>query len=146
MTEEVLKQILQLSQDKHIPEKQACVQILGKEIQLSYYKRKFGIKLNPTGRAAFTARRSREYNVNDSFFSTVTEVNSYYAGFIAADGNINKNHPNLTISLAEKDKKFLEKFLVNLDSNYPIRCYKSNGFPISSVIITSRQICNDLGK
>ena len=146
MTEEILKQILQLSKDKHISEKQACIQILGKEVQLSYYKKKFGIELNPTGKATFTARRSRGYDVDDSFFSSITEINSYYAGFIAADGNINKDRPNLTISLAEKDREFLEEFLVNLNSNYPIRSYQSNGFPVSSLIITSRQICDDLNE
>ena len=35
MTKEILEQILQLSKEKQIPEKQACIEILGKEIQLS---------------------------------------------------------------------------------------------------------------
>ena len=144
MTKEILEQILQLSKEKQIPEKQACVQILGKYVQLSYYKKKFGIELNQTGKAAFTARRTREYVVNDSFFSSVTEISSYYAGFISADGNINKDHPNLTISLAERDKQFLEKFMKTLESNYPVRSYKSKEFPVSSLIITSKQICEDL--
>ncbi len=144
MTKEVLKQILQLSKEKQIPEKQACLEILGKEVQLSYYKKKFGIELNSTGNAEFTARRERKYKINDNFFSSINEINSYYAGFIAADGNINKNHPNLTITLSEKDKVFLEEFVKNLESDYPIRSYDSNGFSVSSLIITSEQICNNL--
>lgn len=144
MTKEILEQILQLSKEKQIPEKQACIEILGKEIQLSYYKKKFGIELNSTGNAEFTARRERKYKINDTFFFNINEINSYYAGFIAADGNINKDHPNLTISLSEKDGAFLEKFIEYLESDYPIRNYNSNGFPISSLIITSQQICSNL--
>ena len=34
----------------------------------------------------------RKYSVNDSFFSEPNEVNSYYAGFIAADGCIKSNN------------------------------------------------------
>lgn len=144
MTKEILEQILQLSKEKQIPEKQACIEILGKEIQLSYYKKKFGIELHSTGKAEFTARRERIYKIDDNYFSNISEVNSYYAGFIAADGNINKNNPNLTITLSEKDKIFLEEFVKNLKSDYPIRNYNSNGFPVSSLIVTSQQICSDL--
>lgn len=144
MTKEILEQILQLSKEKQIPEKQACIEILGKEIQLSYYKKKFGVELNSTGNAEFTARRERKYKINDNFFSSITEINSYYAGFIAADGNINRDHPNLTITLSEKDQPFLEKFVENLESTYPIRNYNSNGFSVSSLIVTSREICNNL--
>lgn len=146
MTEETLKQILHLSKEKQIPEKQACLEILGKEVQLSYYKKKFGIELNSIGNAEFTARRERKYKINDHFFSIISEVNSYYAGFIAADGNINKNYPNLTITLSRKDAPFLEKFIENLESDYPIREYESNEFPVSSLIVTSQQICDDLEK
>ena len=144
MTKEILEQILQLSKEKQIPEKQACIEILGKEIQLSYYKKKVGIELHSTGKAEFTARRERIYKIDDNYFSNISEVNSYYAGFIAADGNINKNNSNLTITLSEKDKIFLEEFVKNLKSDYPIRHYDSNGFPVSSLIITSQQICSDL--
>lgn len=144
MTKEILEQILQLSKERQIPEKQACIEVFGKEVQLSYYKKKFGIELNSTGNAEFTARKERKYRINDNFFSTINEVSSYYAGFIAADGNINKDHPNLTITLSKKDQTFLERFVENLESDYPIRNYDSNGFSVSSLIVTSSQICDDL--
>lgn len=146
MKKETLEQILNLSKSKKIPEKQACIEILGKEIQLSYYKKKFDIELNKTGKADFTARRKREYQVDDSYFSNFSAISSYYAGFIAADGNINKDHSNLTITLSSKDEYFLHTFLKNLKSNYPVRNYKSNDFPVSSLIITSEKICSDLNK
>ena len=38
--------------------------------------------INPTG------YKQRTYNVDDFFFNIPNELNSYYAGFIAADGNI----------------------------------------------------------
>lgn len=144
MTKEILEQILQLSKEKQIPEKQACIEILGKEIKLSEYKRKFGIEVNKIGKAEFTARRQREHDVDDTYFSEINEVNSYYAGFIAADGNINKDHPNLTIGLSSKDREFLEKFNINMSSTYSIKDRYSNGFPYVSLTVTSEQICKDL--
>lgn len=144
MTKEILEQILQLSKEKQIPEKEACLEVLGKYINLSKYKHKFGIEVNPPGKAEFTARRKRMYKIDDNYFSNINEVNSYYAGFIAADGNINKDCTNLTIILAKKDEIVLEKFIKNLKSDYHIRHYSSNGFPTSNLVITSRQICSNL--
>ena len=146
MEKSTLEQILKISKEKNISEKQACLEITGKEIQLSYYKKKFGIKLNPMGKAPFTARVSRNHIVNDEFFSTITDINSYYAGFIAADGNINKDRPNLTIALSSKDRYFLETFLKTIKSDYGVHDYDSHGFPASSIIITSNKICEDLNK
>lgn len=98
------------------------------------------------GKAKFTARKDRIHKVDDNFFSNITEISSYYAGFIAADGNIRSNYRNLTISIAEKDGYFLEEFLDHLNSDYSIRKYTSHEFPSVSLTITSAQLCTDLAK
>jgi len=49
---------------------------------------------------------NRKYTVNHNYFSEVTLENSYWAGFIAADGCITKNY--VKIMIAQKDLKILE--------------------------------------
>ncbi len=48
----------------------------------------------------------------EAFFSTYTPVSCYWAGFIAADGNVNvqrERYPRLTVTLATKDAGHLRK-------------------------------------
>lgn len=88
---------------------------------------------------------SRIYNVNDNFFEKQNPINSYYAGFIAADGNIDSEYQyRLSISLSAKDRDFLQRFLDNLESNYNIYELESHGFPTVAIAISSKKICNDL--
>jgi hypothetical protein len=62
-----------------------------------------GLKGNPS-----LTRRKVEVDLN--FFSEPNLINSYWGGFIAADGNIKKNKNLVRIKLAEKDKHHLENF------------------------------------
>ena len=145
MTKEQLLKILRISEEKQIPEKEACLEVLGKYINLSSYKHKFGIEVNPVGKSKFTARVERKFEVNDSYFSTINNENSYYAGFIAADGNIDTKNSKLTIGLSSKDKTFLETFLSNLDSTYTVKdSISKEQYECSTIYITSKQICKDL--
>lgn len=144
MTEEQLLQILQLSKEEQIPEKEACFKIMGKYMKLSYYKNKFGIIPNKIGNAEFTHRFERVFTINDNYFSKLTNENCYFAGFIAADGNVDQNKTKLTIGLTGKDKLFLEQFLSRLDSNYLVHNKERKGFTNSTVSITSSIICSDL--
>ena len=145
MTKEQLLKILRISEEKQIPEKEACLEVLGKYINLSSYKHKFGIEVNPVGKSKFTARVERKFEVNDAYFSTINNENSYYAGFIAADGNIDTKNSKLTIGLSSKDKTFLETFLSNLDSTYTVKdSISKEQYECSTIYITSKQICEDL--
>lgn len=47
--------------------------------------------------------------INENFFSKDTQESFYLAGFLAADGNVDKNLRRITIGLAEKDLIFLNK-------------------------------------
>lgn len=57
----------------------------------------------------------RKYNLNINYFSKPSIINSYWAGFIAADGNIKKNKNLIRIKLAIKDKQHLENFIKNCE-------------------------------
>lgn len=61
------------------------------------------------------------HNKDHDFFTTPNLTNSYWAGFIAADGNVGKNSNSLTISLAAKDKEHLRKLSNLLAPEYVMR-------------------------
>ena len=52
----------------------------------------------------------RKYCVNKQYFDAPNIGNSYWAGFIAADGNIRADRKRLSLKLAEKDREHLEAF------------------------------------
>lgn len=60
----------------------------------------------------------RKYSVNKKFFSRITDVSAYWAGFIAADGNVRKNR--LTIGLAPLDAEHLRQFRRDIEYNGPL--------------------------
>src|ERR1700686_2382153 len=74
---------------------------------VSKYCKKYNIKPSLPKR--------RKYFVNDIFFHTATEKSFYWAGFIAADGCIVKDHSDvgnaLVIELSKKDQTLLETFV-----------------------------------
>ena len=90
----------------------------------------------------------RKYNVNDSFFSEPNVLNSYYAGFIAADGCIrskqSKESKYLTFGLSIKDKGWLERFAQDIEFDGPIKEYTFKDRQYVRMCINSKQICNDL--
>ena len=54
--------------------------------------------------------RKTLHQKNLEFFKTPNELNCYWAGFIAADGNIQPSRNTVCIMLAAKDKCHLERF------------------------------------
>ncbi len=74
----------------------------------SIKKKAFDLRLKYTQEQKF--RDKCRYSCNDSFFSEVTLLNSYWAGFIAADGNISSKNQRVTIGLSRKDKNHLLQF------------------------------------
>ncbi len=59
-------------------------------------------------------------NIDHFFFRTPNIINSYIAGFIAADGNLDKRG-RVRISLAKKDRKFLKKIAKVLSAEHLFR-------------------------
>lgn len=76
--------------------------------------RKFFIKEN-----VYYLKR-KKYSCNEAFFSEDNELSWYWAGFIAADGNIEKNKNRITIKLNKKDIDHLIKYKDNIKSTAPI--------------------------
>ena len=90
----------------------------------------------------------RKYSVDDNFFAVPNELNSYYAGFIAADGCIiekqlkNCTTKYLNIAIHSKDVELLEQFKKDINYNGPISYYKNNEFV--RISINSTKIVDDL--
>lgn len=62
----------------------------------------------------------RIYKVNEDFFKCInTEEKAYILGFICADGHIEKDRLNITVSI--KDRDILEKIRYAMHSNHPIK-------------------------
>lgn len=62
------------------------------------------------------------YKYNKQFFNNIdTEEKAYWAGFIAADGNIRKDFLKMRIELNIQDYSHLEKFRKSIEGNNPIR-------------------------
>jgi hypothetical protein len=64
------------------------------------------------------------YHKDHTFFTTPNEINSYWAGFIAADGSISKRGNALRITLSAKDKEHLQKFSSLVCKDYLLREYQ----------------------
>jgi len=96
----------------------------------------------------FRFEKSYKYNVNHDFFKIVNNLNSYWAGFIAADGYVKSDCNALGIKLSTKDKGHIEKFKSDIMSDSPIKFKKNNSFNKQTsaveIIIYSHKIVNDL--
>lgn len=60
-------------------------------------------------------KRTVKYTYDIHAFDTYTPESCYWAGFIAADGNLRKNRNSLTIKLHIMDKEHLNKFAKFID-------------------------------
>ena len=144
MTKELLIKILDYGKQHNIPEKKAALKFLGKEQYLTYYKKKYNIDLYKQGKHPNSKTVKRQFNVNDKYFSNINVYNSYYAGFIAADGNISSN--KLIVGLSDKDTLFLQQMKRSIGSNYKLYNQLFNGFKSTKLVVTSNQIVSDLRK
>lgn len=143
MNKDELIEILNISKERGITEKQVCIEKNIKCKNLYYTKKKFGLLTCSRGKNE-NSKKQRVYNVDDNFFETPNLSNSYWAGFIAADGCIDKKYKTLSFGLSKKDEIILENLKKDLSSNYNIRNYKSKGFDCVGLNIMSEKICLDL--
>lgn len=99
------------------------------------------------------SEKSRKYTYNKNFFKVIdTEEKAYWLGFIYADGYIvnginGKNKDALGITLNDKDKGHIDKFKKSIDSNHPIKIYKTKyGSNSARIIIQDEELVEDLIK
>jgi len=64
---------------------------------------------------------STKYHVNDDFFCQPNKINSYWAGFLAADGALTPYRNNVRLGISIKDEKHLERLRHDVGFNGPIR-------------------------
>lgn len=91
---------------------------------------------------ADATKHKRRNNVRDDFFHIPNLINSYWAGFIAADGCIHKDKYSqwLEISIHKNDRKHLESFCSDIGYTGNIFQYEN----IVRITIYSKQIVSDL--
>jgi len=95
-------------------------------------------RLNKMGKIRTLAESMRNRAIKHSFFSNFSINSCYWAGFIAADGNICKGC--LKIELSKKDIGHLAKFGTVIGYNRKIKKYKNS----RSIAFRSKEMNNDL--
>lgn len=96
--------------------------------------------------------KRRKYNLNENYFNKIdSEDKAYFLGLLFADGYnyTYGNNKYVSLRLSVTDIDILEKFQLYIDSNYPIKIYKTsiknpNHSDIASLQINSKIISNDL--
>lgn len=91
---------------------------------------------------------NKKYIYNENFFEKENEFSYYWAGFLAADGSVNKK--SLYLQLAEKDLDHLNKFKEIICNNAKIVKYKTKlnnkEFISYRISIFNKSIINSLKK
>lgn len=92
--------------------------------------------------------RKRKYNVNDNYFLKPNIENSYWAGFLSADGYIPKSRKLICIDLSSKDLEHLKLFknTLNYDGGIYTR-FRTRGdkqHSASRLRVSSEDIVNQL--
>jgi hypothetical protein len=113
---------------------------------VKYRLLKLGVKLRPKG-------RYKTYKFNEDFFAIPNELNSYWAGFIAADFSLRRQGgkrrlSELSCSLAVKDKDQLERFMSDIGHSSAVkvrqRIRKGKRLFVAEISITSSKMLDDL--
>ena len=92
---------------------------------------------------------SKRHSCNKEFFSQQTPTSIYWAGFIAADGNINERDESMKIAIQANDKAHLIQFSKDIQytgnvRDYPQKDYTGKIIYSSRVELYEKQIVEDL--
>ena len=98
-----------------------------------------------------------KYFINKDYFNQVdNEWKAYWLGFLYADGWNTPQRCQIGVNLALKDKGHLERFLLSLQSDYPIhitkpkeliiRGNKTNSYGEARLMISNKTISEDLDR
>ena len=89
---------------------------------------------------------NRKYDINDIFFNIPNVINSYWAGFLAADGCINYHSNRIEVDLQHNDKPHLQKLQKALDYTGHIHSRIINNKLYTRLSFSSKIIKKDLLK
>lgn len=96
-----------------------------------------------------------KYFLNQNYFENIdNEWKAYWLGFLYADGYVinrdknNKKQNIVGLGLKQEDKSHIKKFANSIQSNSPIKDYKTNYKDncASKIMICNKKFCNDLVK
>lgn len=79
--------------------------------------------------------KGRKYAINFSFFDTIDPLRSYWAGFIAATGDLNEDRSRLAIRLSELDREHLELFKETVGYTGQIFDLPANGKGVQQILL-----------
>lgn len=82
------------------------------------------------------------YTCNEEFFKNDAEQSFYWAGFIAADGSLQKRKYSkiLKVALSQNDHQHVELFKSSISSNHPIKVYRVK----PSKLVKSESMCSEI--
>jgi hypothetical protein len=130
-----------LLDNPHLTAQQLC-NIIPKRTKISIKHRRKDLGM------LFEHRGNRKYQLNHNYFSVPNLENSYWAGFIAADGNINDKQGVLRVQLSNADSEHLLKLKKSLGYTGPLRPFSYIGFGkeahASLLQVSSSKIVTDL--
>src|SRR5690606_13170770 len=87
---------------------------------------------------------------NRQYFATPNTTNSYWAGFIAADGCVGGRGNSISIVLSKQDQEHLEKFKVSAQLPQPITNFSKksprseSNYEYSSLVVVCEEWARDL--
>lgn len=83
--------------------------------------------LNQTADQTRNKRRYKKWSCNESFFSVIRPVASYWAGILAADGWVKDSKSLVALSLNDKDADHVESFKAAVAYDGPVSRYAYRG-------------------
>lgn len=104
-----------------------------------------GVHIRDQRESLILENKKRAKPINHNYFSTLTQENAYYLGFLAADGTVRKDRNEIKVGLSSVDKDFLVEFKDKLQAERDIHVYSTNnGFECAELVFTSAQIKQDV--
>lgn len=135
------EEVKKLYLDKDLSIKQIAEQYNCDDSSISKYLHRLGIKLKP---------RKHIYYTNNEYFSIPNIQNSYWAGYIAADGCITERDHGVVLCCKRDDRIILETIKKHTNCEVPILDEEKINFnklkQYSRLTIYSQQIVDDLLK
>ncbi len=89
----------------------------------------------------------RKYKVNEGYFEVLNEYSVYWLGFLYADGYVrlkDGRSGTLKLKLKDTDRGHIEKFLIDIESNHPIKCGVDGKSKFCSTSVNSNKMVKRL--
>lgn len=102
------------------------------------------VKIRTAQEQTSISNLNRAIKINDNYFNELNLENSYYLGFIAADGTVRKDSNEIKITISNEDEQFLLDMKNKM--NYQGELHFQNKVNAIEYRFSSKQIKEDLAK